>query len=278
MTAPILRDLNAPAVIAALEANVEAGYIRLGQAFGAELHDEPDTLWFTTGIPLQVPNGVVRFQAAPHEANERVNALLAEYAQRHAPSCWLLNPSTTPSDLAERLQARDFFCEFAPGMASDLHTVDFAVPPPAGLNVQLVADESAMADWLRALTVGSSFPPEIERVLVDLLEHLGFQLSSTVRFFLGSLNGQPVSTSMLFLGGGIAGIYCVATVPDARQRGFGAALTRAAMREGLASGYHIAGLQSSQMGLHVYQRLGFREYCTFGTCFSPLEGGEEQQQ
>ena len=60
------------------------------------------------------------------------------------------------------------------------------------------------------------------------------------------------------------------TVPDARQKGAGTALTLAAMREGLADGYHFARLQSSAMGLPIYQRLGFREYCTFGTCFSPL--------
>lgn len=268
MTAPILHDLNAPAIIAALEANLEEGYIRLGQALGAEFHDEPDALWFATGIPLQVPNGVVRFRAAPREASERIEALLGEYAKCHVPSCWLLNPSTTPSNLAERLQARGFFCEFAPGMAADLHAVDLTAPAPAGVNVRLVTDESAMADWLHVLVVGSSFPPEVERVLFTLLEDVRFHVNPTVRFFLGTLNDQPVSSSLLFLGGGIAGIYCVTTIPDARQRGIGTALTLAAMREGLAGGYHIAGLQSSQMGLRVYQRLGFREYCTFGTCFS----------
>lgn len=271
MTAPILRDLNALAVIAALEANLEEGYIRLGQALGAEFYHEPDALWFVTDIPLQVPNGVVRFRPTPEETSERIDALLGEFTKRHAPSCWLLNPSTTPANLADRLQGRGFFSEFAPGLAADLHAIDFSVPPPVGLNVQLVADESAMVDWLRVLVVGSSFPPEIERVLFDLLKRLGFHPNPTVRFFLGTLNDQPVSTSMLFLGGGIAGIYCVTTVPEARQRGIGTALTLAAMREGLADGYRIAGLQSSEMGLPIYRRLGFREYCTFGMCFSPLE-------
>lgn len=271
MDAPILRDLSPPAVIAALEANLEEGYIRLGQALGAEFHHEPDALWFVTDIPLQVPNGVVRFRAIPEEASERIDVLLGEYAKRHAPSCWLLNPSTMPANLAERLQRHGFFSEFAPGMAADLHATDFSVLLPASLNVQLVANESAMADWLRVLVIGSAFLPDIERVLFDLLKRLGFHPNPTVRFFLGTLNDQPVSTSMLFLGGGIAGIYCVTTVPAARQRGIGTALTLAAMREGLADGYHIAGLQSSEMGLPIYQRLGFREYCTFGTCFSPLE-------
>ena len=110
MTAPILRDFNPPAIIAALEANLEKGYIRLGQTLGAEFHHEPDALWFVTGIPLQVPNGT--------------------------------------------------------------------------------------------------------------------------------------------------------------------ALTLAAMLEGLAGGYQVAGLQSSEMGLPIYQSLGFRDYCTFGTCFSP--GGQEE--
>jgi hypothetical protein len=32
-------------------------------------------------------------------------------------------------------------------------------------------------------------------------------------------------------------------------------------------GYRIGTLQSTDMGLHVYQRLGFREYCAFSVYF-----------
>ena len=42
------------------------------------------------------------------------------------------------------------------------------------------------------------------------------------------------------------------------RRGYGTALTLAAMRGGLEAGLRTAALESSEMGLAVYSRLGFK--------------------
>jgi ribosomal protein S18 acetylase RimI-like enzyme len=52
----------------------------------------------------------------------------------------------------------------------------------------------------------------------------------------------------------------VATLPEARNRGLGRAVTLAAMHAGAEAGATIAVLESSEMGLNVYRRLGFEEF------------------
>jgi predicted GNAT family acetyltransferase len=55
----------------------------------------------------------------------------------------------------------------------------------------------------------------------------------------------------------------VGTVDDARRRGYGAAITRVAVADGVRRGASVAILQSSPMGRHVYESPGFHEVVTY---------------
>ena len=71
------------------------------------------------------------------------------------------------------------------------------------------------------------------------------------------MDGSPVSTSLLTTSGATAGINNVATVDGSRGRGYGAALTWAAVTEGAQRGCTHAILQASESGYPVYCRMGF---------------------
>jgi ribosomal protein S18 acetylase RimI-like enzyme len=106
---------------------------------------------------------------------------------------------------------------------------------------------------------------------LELVSKKGFKYNPSVHYYLGVLDDKPVATSLLYLGGGVAGIYYVATLPEARRRGIGSALTVAPLLQAQARGYRIGTLQSTPVGLNLYRRLGFREYCVF---YAYFWGGE----
>ena len=87
-------------------------------------------------------------------------------------------------------------------------------------------------------------------------------LADPWRHYLGWLDDEAVATASIYLGAGVAGVYFVMTVPEARRRGIGAAITRAALQEARATGVQYGVLESSPAGRSVYAGLGFREYCT----------------
>lgn len=90
--------------------------------------------------------------------------------------------------------------------------------------------------------------------------------------YVGYLEGEPVAVSSLVMAAGLAGIYAVATLPAARRRGIGAAMTLHAMAEGKRRGARHAVLQATPMGLPVYERLGFAQVHEYVTFLQEAEG------
>ena len=76
-----------------------------------------------------------------------------------------------------------------------------------------------------------------------------------MKMLVGRVEGRPVAAAMGYRTDSAVGVFGVTTVASARRRGYGAALTRAAMltETGLPS-----VLAPSEEGERVYERLGFR--------------------
>jgi ribosomal protein S18 acetylase RimI-like enzyme len=77
------------------------------------------------------------------------------------------------------------------------------------------------------------------------------------RVVVAYVEGVAAATARLEPGGGVAGVYWVATRPALRGRGLGEACTRAVTNAGFAAGARFAVLQASPMGAPIYARLGF---------------------
>lgn len=78
-----------------------------------------------------------------------------------------------------------------------------------------------------------------------------------VRCYVGEVGGDAVTTGLGATRDGHVGIFNIATPPEHRGRGYGAAVTARAVADGIADGAGWAYLQASPAGFPVYLRLGF---------------------
>ena len=79
-------------------------------------------------------------------------------------------------------------------------------------------------------------------------------LDSDWRFFVGYENDQPVATAGAFVTDTLTVVEAIGTRPEARGKGYGAAITAAAT---LAEPANPAMLIASDLGRSTYDRLGY---------------------
>jgi predicted GNAT family acetyltransferase len=255
----ILKDISVSSLVTAIEVNLFEFFKLFERWPRAEVHDDPDMLWTITDIPFPLFNSVLHARLS--DADAVIKAAVARYRRRNVPLLWWIGPSTQPSELSTTLEAFGFTDEEAIGMAADLHSLPQEVSVPPGFVIQRVEDIETMKIWCRVVCMGFEMPDSLGEPLLDLFSSIGFDSRSPLCHYIGSLNDEPVSASSMFLGAGVAGIYSVATIPKARKRGIGSAVTLKPLSEARTMGYRIGILHSSKIGVNVYHRLGFQDYC-----------------
>jgi GNAT superfamily N-acetyltransferase len=261
----IVKELSSARLLPALEANMVEFYVAWGRAPQAALWEEPDLIRVYTGLPFALLNGIFGARLAPGTVDTTIEATIAYLAPRRVPALWWTGPGTQPPDLGRHLQGHGFVhARDVPGMAVDLLALQEDHPRPPGLTIERVEDGEMLRTWARIAWVGTGFPETHQDEFAGLEVRCRIAPGRPRYRYLGFQNGVPVATSALVLHAGVAGIYAVATLPEARRQGLGTAVTLAPLRDARELGYRVGTLQASEMGFPVYRQLGFREVCRLG--------------
>ncbi|NIM96027.1 MAG: N-acetyltransferase [Anaerolineales bacterium] len=261
----ILQDLSVPALVTAIEENWFEHFRLFRYWSQAEVHDGPDLLWTISDIPFIYFNGVLRAQLVPEDVDATIEAATTRCRSRNVPLLWLIGPATRPANLGEYLEAHGVtYAWDSIGMAADLLELNEDLPAPTGLTIELASDVETLREWSHVVCGVFEWPKFVEDAWVDFFVSVSLEARLPVHCYLGWLDGEAVATSYVILAAGVAGIYGVVTVPEARRHGIGAAIVLAPLREARALGYRVGILHASEMGFSVYHRIGFREYCKIG--------------
>ena len=138
-----------------------------------------------------------------------------------------------------------------PGMV--VRPSELVAPAVDGLVVDTIAAEE-FAKTNEVLAVSFGAPRELFDAFTPLCAAL-----DEASWYVGRVDGEIVATALGIKTDGVTGVFNVATAPEHRGRGHGAAVTARVVEDGFANGARLAYLQSSAMGHGVYRKLGFRD-------------------
>lgn len=257
----ILQDLSTSAMSKAVRSNLYAFFRNLGQSPHVECYEDEGLLRWHSAIAHPWFNGVLVNRLPAADEAQTIGETVAYFQTKKARLfTWWIGEGLETAAWEQPLFANGLgYSSNTPGMAADLNALTGNTALPPQFRVMRVSNWEMLQAWTDTLVNGFGFPSAWKADFQTLIGDWGFD--GPFRSYLGYLRDKPVATAALFLGAGVAGIYCVSTLPEARRQGLGAAITLAALEDARKIGYRIGILQSSTMGFHVYQQLGFQHLC-----------------
>ena len=257
-------DRSSSDLMKALASNMVAFWSAYGRGDGCTLKTTPKVIWFYTGIQAALFNGVIFAKMEHDDLKPTVDLLQSKIDEVGAPALWWLGPHSTPENLGGLLEQHGLQkTGETPGMAVNLAALDSKPKTIENFHLEVVSDAESQALWARIAATGTGFSDTATQQLAKLEATLIDSQYKAQKRYIGFFDEDPVATSALVLDSGVAGIYAVATIPEARRKGIGQLMTVTPLLEARQMGYRVGILQASAMGYPIYERIGFQEVCVF---------------
>lgn len=227
------------------------------------LVDSPELVRYQTGDRHPFFNGIMYCKFEEAALLSEIKRAKADAIKKDLPFAWIVGPSSKPDNICQILEAEGFISPFyLTGMYAPINLINFERSAKPDLKIKRVDSIAMLELWKDVLVIGmEDDPPLVSDFLADLFLKLGLDQNCHWQNYVGFCEGQPVCTSTLLNYQGTASIYCVATLPEFRQRGFGSAITLAPLEQAASLGLKHAVLHASEMAVGMYQKLGFDERC-----------------
>ena len=220
-----------------------------------------DLVYGAVGTDIPDLNRVMAASSDRLPSLDLIDAVLARL-RGYPAIAWWIPPGPFQAELEARLATRGLGVNpadpVAPGMHMDLAALPAAEPIP-GVEIERASTGEAAIEAARTSGAGFEMPSAVTDQMAGIFRRMGDRPDGPGRYFVARLDGRPVAAAIGVVDGDAVGIYNVATIPEARGRGIGRAVTLAALIDGRARGATMAVLEASPMGRPVYERLGFRD-------------------
>jgi GNAT superfamily N-acetyltransferase len=203
-------------------------------------------------------DGVVTANLDENNIDSKIQEITDWFSKYTEKIYWWLTPNMKPTSLSKHLQANGFqLIRPVSAMAINLKELD-KTPKIEGLKIKKVTNPELMPIWSEVFLVGHGLGYMLEDGS-EMFDAIG--VGKKAIKYLGYYNGEPVSSSQIYFGDKVARLNFVSTMPRARGKGIGSAISLAALNEAKDHSYSVAVLYATDMGYPIYKRLGFQDIC-----------------
>jgi ribosomal protein S18 acetylase RimI-like enzyme len=244
-------------LIARMDVSLAAYWGGYGLAEGSHLEEFSGASFFYTPIPLSLFNTVILTGQDPASIDAAYDRAASCIAEQGRPVLWRLSPTAISDEVRDQLERHGLQPQGrAPAMLMDLSQLP---PPPRidGLKIETVEGRSGRYNWAWLTSDAFELGQEVRAAMSQCEAAIPESEFASQPRYTGFLDGKAVAVSSLVMAANLAGIYAVATLSEARNRGIGTAMTLHAMEEGQKSGAKSAVLQATDVGRPVYEKIGF---------------------
>lgn len=204
-------------------------------------------------VPIPVFCGLfVTDPGRDSDVADQLPHLAAEIQAGGVPLSVLLQDGSAPA--VEQAAARLGLTERANQVGMLLEDPPARQPPSSDVQVDEARSPSDLREALELCASAFDAPPAAFEPLYtpEIADH------PAIRIYVGRVDGTPVTTAVGVVAGGGVGVFSVATPPQHRRRGYAGDVVARVVADGFAAGAGFGFLHSSDAGLGVYERAGFR--------------------
>ena len=250
----ILKNVSQNSINFYIEKNLDDFYTKSSTHSSFNSHIEKKISWVLSK-KADWPESIFRADFENLNIEYEITAIKKLIQEGKAPNGWTVGPLTTPKNLGSFLEKFGFSNVYhQAGMALELEDINNQVVIENELDIKIVEDKEYLKQWIDVVSTVFSIKVDFE-----LLDYL--LLEPEARFYIGNFEGKPVTSLMLYLSSGVAGLHAVSTLKEYRGRGFGQTISMMALLDAYKMGYKVGVLQASALGERMYRKLSFRKFC-----------------
>jgi ribosomal protein S18 acetylase RimI-like enzyme len=206
---------------------------------------------YVWGVDYVCANGLIEKDLHRIPTNDEIDRAIAHFSSKQLPFMWWTSANT--------LEAKGF--QFGGSLSGIALDITRGIPPEpataADLSIKIIRSEEEIKAWNTIVAHAFGMGERASQQFLNL--NTALMKQGEYLCFLACINDVPVGAATLVTGLYSAGIWSLATLPEYRKQGVGAALVHAALIEAqrLQYSHVMAVLMPKGMAWGIFRKFGF---------------------